>query len=153
MNVKRFGTRLFNLEAKKMGAAKIVGGILVLVGGAFILILLLMWMNFLIDGQWDEISCWILNAAICSLAIVGGILGLVGKRSGGILAIIAGAVAILFGLITVYVTWDMATWPISFFTSILLWFPEPTHIFAGITIESLLILAGGIVIVASGSEK
>jgi len=135
-----------------MGAAKITGGILALAGGAFILIMLIVWIDFLTEGP-EEVSCWLLNAAICGLAIAGGILGLTGKRVGGILALVGGAVAILFGILTVYVTWDFSTWPISFFTSYLGWFPEPEHLFAGITIEALLILAGGIVIIASGSEK
>ena len=135
-----------------MSAAKIVGGILALAGGAFILIQLLVWLDYL-WGDSAEVSCFLLNAGITTLAIVGGILGITGRRSGGVLALIGGAVAIFFGILTVYVTWDLATWPISFFTSSLGLFPEPEHLFAGITIESLLILAGGITIIASGTDK
>ena len=136
-----------------MGAAKIIGSILALAGGAFVLIMLFVYINYLTEGEPDYMSCWFLNAVIVCLAIIGGILGLVGKRAGGILALIAGIIAIVFGLITVFVTWDISTWPLSFFTSYLGWFHEPIHMFAGITLESLLILAGGIVITASGSEK
>ncbi|MDD1776723.1 MAG: hypothetical protein LUQ65_01035, partial [Candidatus Helarchaeota archaeon] len=76
-----------------------------------------------------------------------------GKRDVGIIALVAGAIAIIFGLITFYGTWNIATWPLSFFTSYLNLFDEPWHLFAGISIEALLILAGGIVITVSGSEK
>jgi hypothetical protein len=135
-----------------MSAGKITGGILALVGGAFILFQALLFIDN-IAGFPDEVIGWFVNIAICSLAIVGGILGLTGKRAGGMLALIGGAFAIICGLITVYITWNMTLWPYSFFTSTLNLFDEPYHLFAGISIEALLTLAGGIVIIASGSDK
>ena len=135
-----------------MGAAKIVGGILALVGGAFIVLQILGFWPLLISGDPKYTSCLLLNLALCGLAIAGGIVGLTGKMTGGILAIIGGSLAIVFGLITVYLTNSEASWPLSFFTSTLHWFTPPDHLFAGISIEALLILGGGITIVAGGSK-
>ncbi|MDD1777217.1 MAG: hypothetical protein LUQ65_03540, partial [Candidatus Helarchaeota archaeon] len=88
-----------------MGAAKIIGGILALAGGVFMLIMLFVYLNYLTEGEPDYMSCWFLNAVIVCLDIIGGILVQVGKRAGGIIAIVAGAIQIIFRLITVYVTW------------------------------------------------
>ncbi len=135
-----------------MSAAKIIGGILALVGGIFILLQIYYFRSSLFSGGSEETTCLLLNMTIVGLAIVGGILGLVGKRAGGILAIIAGTLAIVLGLITVYITGTELLWPLSFFTSTLDWFIPPYHLFAGISIEALLMLGGGITIVASGSK-
>jgi hypothetical protein len=116
-----------------MGAAKIVGGILALAGGAFIVLQILGFLPLLISGDPEYTSCLLLNLALCGLAI-------------------AGSLAIVFGLITVYLTNSEASWPLSFFTSTLHWFTPPDHLFAGISIEALLILGGGITIVAGGSK-
>jgi hypothetical protein len=134
-----------------MSAAKIIGGILALVGGVFILLQILGFWPLFFAGL-EETTCLILNMTFVGLAIVGGILGLVGKKAGGILAIIAGALAIVFGILTVYFTGTEMLWPLSFFTSTLHWFTPPIHLFAGISIEALLMLGGGITIVASGSK-
>ena len=135
----------------KVSAAKIVGGILALVGGAFILIQVLGFLPTYFVGP-ERTTCMVLNLEITGLAILGGISGILGKRAGGILAIIAGELAIVFGLVTVSITGTEVVWPFSFFTSSLHWFPTLFHLFAGISIEALLILGGGITIVASGSK-
>jgi hypothetical protein len=134
-----------------MSAVKIVGGMLALVGGAFILLQILAFWPLFFMGL-EETICLIVNLTLTGLAVVGGILGLAGKTAGGILAIIAGALAIIFGIITVYVTGNETVWPLSFFTSTLGWFMPPEHLFAGISIEALLILGGGITIMAGGSK-
>ena len=135
-----------------MSVAKIIGGILALVGGIFILLQIFGFGSDLFSGGSEETTCLMLNMTLVGLAIVGGILGLVGKRAGGILAIIAGTLAIVFGLMTVYLTHSEVLWPLSFFTSTLDWFIPPYHLFAGISIEALLMLGGGITIVAGGSK-
>ncbi|MDD1778975.1 MAG: hypothetical protein LUQ65_12490 [Candidatus Helarchaeota archaeon] len=135
-----------------MSALKIIGGILALIGGGFIVLQIIgFWPNFF-TGDPDALYCLLTNIVIAGLAIVGGIIGRLGKRAGGILAIIAGVLAIVFGLITVYYTHNESVWPLSFFTSTYFWFTPPVHLFAGISIEALLILSGGILVVAGGSK-
>jgi len=134
-----------------MSALKIIGGILALVGGVFILIqIFLSWPMFFLSTNYT--TCLVVNLEITGLAIVGGILGLVGKRAGGILPIIAGELAIVFGLATVFITFTEVVWPLSFFTSTLDLFTPPFHLYLGISIESLLMLGGGILVVAGGSK-
>ena len=135
-----------------MNAAKITGGLLALIGGAFILIQALLFADVAFMSSEYTIA-WLINIALLSLAISGGILGIVGKKAGGILALISGVLAICLGIITVYVTYTEMMRPFSFFTSTLDWFSPPDHIFAGISIEALLILVGGIVIIATGSDQ
>ena len=135
-----------------MNTAKIIGGILALVGGGFILLCVIGLEGFLVMDV-EHAASWLITTVICGLAIVGGIIGVSGKRSGGAFALSSGVIAIVYGFFTISWSHSYVTYPTSFFTDILHVFPAPTHVFLGISLEAILILAGAICILAGGHEK
>lgn len=83
------------------------------------------------------------------LAVIGGILGIAQKKAGGILALISGITLIVFTLIYLsmpLIFFWFATLPYSFFA----YYLGIGMVF--LTIESIIILVGGIVGLASGSD-
>ncbi|NVM52418.1 MAG: hypothetical protein HWN66_01860 [Candidatus Helarchaeota archaeon] len=99
------------------------------------------------------ISGFFSNIGTIALAIVGGILGLVGKRAGGVLALISGTITIVFGILTIYIIQGWEVWPYSFFSSTLeIGIGGTSHLFAGITLEAIIITTGGILILTGGSD-
>ncbi|NVM53707.1 MAG: hypothetical protein HWN66_08385 [Candidatus Helarchaeota archaeon] len=137
-----------------MGAAKTVGGILALTGGTLVLIWCLIVAGIMFAAPTPFIIGWIINLLLAMLGLVGGILGLVGKKAGGALALIAGLVWILLMVllsmgvfgdpITNWETWAMLA-PYSLFGAYVYAIPY-------ITLEGLLCLIGGILILAGGED-
>ena len=116
-------------------AGPIVGGILALAGGGLTIVAALMVMSWLsLDPLFTVTFAMTLVLAI--LAIVGGILLLVGKKIGGILAIIAGGLLIAGFWITIG-TYGFIEIPLATHWSTL---SGP-----GFYLDPLLAIAGGIV--------
>ena len=136
-----------------MNRTDLAGGIIVLVGGVFILLQTIIFMPTFIPGTVAEVTGWIVNLTISCLAILGGLIGITGKKFGDILALLIGFHIIIFGVLTVNVFWTISgnpypLWPFSFFTSTLHIFSEPTHLIFGISLEGLLIFGGSFVLLA-----
>jgi len=131
-----------------MNGLKIAGGILSLVGAALVL---LMQVIYLLTSSfyWQLIIQMILPI----IALVGGILLLAGKRAGGILALIVGAIwlaiAILinFDLVMSWMGYIMLPPQFSFFVYFLNF-----SIWGYLFVEIVLVFVGGILGVAGGSD-
>ncbi|MFX1293731.1 MAG: hypothetical protein ACFFD2_02560 [Promethearchaeota archaeon] len=130
-----------------MGAAKAVGGILALAGSAMVLIFCLLYMNsaFFLGGPF--VIGWIINLLLSVLALVGSIVGLAGKKVGGALALIAGLwwllmdILLTAGIISGLSFFGIMVIPYSLFATYVVYIPY-------ITLESILCLIGGILILA-----
>lgn len=147
-----------------MGALKVVGGILALAGAALALLVALDLLiglgifNYMTFGGSFHMATALLSnniniyigLALALLAIVGAILGMAGKRFGGIFALIAGALWLLGGLM--WLQMPMLA-PMS---AMLIWtgqinFMAFPMIYV-ISIEAILCLIGGILVLAGGSS-
>ncbi|NVM31723.1 MAG: hypothetical protein HWN65_22990 [Candidatus Helarchaeota archaeon] len=145
-----------------MGALKTVGGVFALVAGTLnIVVLLLAYMGAAVTPMILIYSLslavspigGIIGLALNGLLLVGGILGLAGKKAGGILALIAAAFIMLEGILISFV-FNPFTQP-----ELILMF-NPWSFFVGfvglsisfLTIEAILGLLGGIFILAGGSD-
>lgn len=121
---------------------RIAGGILALIGGAMLILkafLTLFWLILL----WPPMALVFMTTLVCGiLAVVGGILLLVDKLAGGILALIAGALGIIL-------TFFIAVPPFGMVDPLLVLYSFDTGV---IGIDPLLALVGGIVGIAVGSE-
>ena len=127
-----------------MNKVKVIGGLISFIGSLFLLIVL--FLNFMLAMALD--INWYLYLVIVVVAWAGSFQGLPPryKRFGGALALVAGLVIILF---YVLITLDPVTFlvlaPYSLFAAIFGWIPY-------VTIESLLMVIGGILILAGGSD-
>jgi hypothetical protein len=138
-----------------MGAVKTIGGVLSLLGGAFVLIAALLAILSVNYGTMTLFIYWFsayplmifLSIALGALAIIGGILSMKGKTVGGILALIVGVLWLLGGILS----------PTS---DIFLMFLQPSLIYALISIaiwfplfiEPILVLVGGILGLVGSSD-
>ena len=140
-----------------MGAGKIFGGLLALIGGIFILIPILiilpLFMSWLGAGPagMDLVINWILLLILAILAVVAGILGLASK-GGGALALVIGLIAIVVGIL-----WFSGILPIGYepASGFDLWILDSIvskEMLFGITIEAIFITVGGVVMLASSSD-
>ncbi|HUY01049.1 MAG TPA: hypothetical protein VMV49_15910 [Candidatus Deferrimicrobium sp.] len=139
-----------------MNKVNLTGGIIVLIGGFFILLQAIFFLPTYIPGTIAESTGWIINFIMSILAILTGIIGIVGKKFGDILALFIGIHILIFGVLTVEVFSTACVnpyplWPYSFFTSTLHLFSEPAHLIFGISLEGLLVLGGSLVLLSSGS--
>ena len=131
-----------------MSGLKIAGGILSLIGGALVLLMQIIYI-MTYAFSWGILIWMILPI----LAVVGGILLLVRKRAGGVIALIVGAIwltiAILLnlGLGMEWMDFLMIIPPFSFF----LWYLDFT-IWDYLFVEIVLVFVGGILGVAGGSD-
>ena len=134
-----------------MGALKIVGGILAIAGAGLVLFMVI---GAIIDFG---VSTALIELMILPIvALVGGILALAGKRAGGIIALIVGAIwlliAILLNVTVIILPVDLyyllAQVPsLSFFV---VYFSFTIWIF--LTVEIVLVFVGGILATAGGSD-
>ncbi len=143
------------MDPKKI---EVIGGVLVFIG-AYLMVQVCLFGMYLLDLAWfgtpyTAIS-WILNAFIAVLAFVGAILGILSRRTGGILAVLAGLTAIVLPLLAILLNNPDVATALTQFSSLwgyssgisgfnLVVFETTvgsTAIY--ITIESVLILAGG----------
>jgi len=129
-----------------MNKVKVIGGLISFIGSLFLLIVL--FLNFMLAMALD--INWYLYLVIVVVAWAGSFQGLPPryKRFGGTLALMAGLLIILF---YVLFTLDSVTFlmlaPYSLFAAIIgYWIPY-------VTIESLLMIIGGIIILASPSSE
>ncbi|MFX1294824.1 MAG: hypothetical protein ACFFD2_08220 [Promethearchaeota archaeon] len=132
-----------------MSAGKITGGIIALIGGAFVAIACLL-IPFNLPFAPIIIPNWLINLLVAVLAIVGGALGIASKGGAGGLALAAGIIAIICPIIgwvsgNVYIMFILSQYSlINFVTGYgFIWV---------LSIESFIILVGGIVILASPSD-
>jgi hypothetical protein len=138
-----------------MSVGKIIGAILGVLGGSFILFYALYYAPIAFSpllGSLAHISGWIWNLMVAVLAIVGAILGFISKKPSGPIILAAGIVSIIFGIIywsTNYVL--LETWQYSYFTLWGLSWPE-RNLFLGISIEALIITLGGVICLISKSK-
>ena len=121
-----------------MNNAKKIGILIAFLGSLFLLIVLMINIPLMLLADIG----WIIYFVICLIAWVGS-LGLKGKRIGGVLALVAGLVIILFyALFTLDPTTYALFAPFSLFNLIM--------IIPYVTLEALLMVIGGIIIIASG---
>jgi hypothetical protein len=129
-----------------MSTGRVVGGILALVAGAWVLIGTL-WVVAVYSPVFTDIFI-LYNIVIAALMIVGGILGLAKlKTVGGILALCASAMSIMGGLLA-YIGhfWDLV--PIGL---LFVLFPSDfTYFFA---LETIIAIVGGIILLVSSSKE
>ncbi|MFX1295770.1 MAG: hypothetical protein ACFFD2_13075 [Promethearchaeota archaeon] len=134
-----------------MGTVKVVGGILALAGGAMVLILCLLIANLYLAGSMEMLLNWIVNFIIAILAIIGSLMGIAGKKVGGILAFIAGLWWTIFGIlisaniISMFSSIGMILLPASLIGYYLVPLPY-------ITIEGILCILGGLLLLAGSSD-
>jgi len=122
-----------------MNKAKIIGILMVFLGSFFLLIVLF-FLNFALLLLGD--IGWIIYVVITIIAWVGGF-GLKGKRIGGALALAAGFVIIIF-----YALFTLDPVAYAVFAPFSLFAPFLTIPY--VTIEALLMIIGGLLIIASG---
>jgi hypothetical protein len=125
-----------------MSAGRVIGGILALVAG----VLLLIGALWAIPEYHIEFTnpVVISNLAIACVMIVGGILGLVKlKTVGGIVALIAGIISIMGGLLIQFTSFYYLL-PLSLFYYII-----PIDIFYFFAIEAIIAIVGGIILLVS----
>jgi hypothetical protein len=139
-----------------MGTGRVVGGIIALIGGVLILIHCLLAFSLLTDFGFGYSVGWILNLLVALLAIIGGILGITSK-SGGAPALIAGLMAILLpvlafviGNLTIAQMFSQLS-GIYYFTGFSL-FTLPSPMSMIVSVESVIMLVGGIIMLASSSD-
>jgi hypothetical protein len=129
-----------------MSTGRVIGGIIALIAGIFVLIACLMMRNVLIAYEPGEhLIQWILNLIVGIVALVGGIRGLASKNGGGD-AIVAGTLSLVLGILSVTVlTFNIIGDQYSLFELLMTigpWF--------GITLETILMTVGAIIMFASG---
>ncbi len=127
----------------KMRRLGVTGAALALIGGVFVSIVVLT--NLSNAYLWDSATFfnWVFNLSISSLAILGASLSLANKQYGGFIALIAGMISIIFGLLYVNITqYSLIVYLLNLMGISGIWM-------LGITIDSILILIGGIIILTS----
>jgi hypothetical protein len=137
---------------KKMSGLSTVGGLLALIGGLFILVETFMLWSVLWFGPAQAL---IINLGIGGCGLIGGVFGMKAQRGAGVLALIVGLLSITLGIIFVYVTLatNLTFWQLSLFTNTMNIGILYINIFAGISIEAILITIGGILVIAGGGKE
>jgi hypothetical protein len=138
-----------------MGAGRIVGGILALIGSALMLIPMLL--DIVVVFSWTsfEITIYFIVFIVVILALVGAILALANKR--GVLALIMGIVLLVFCILP-YLVSSTFTSGLALFTFAYsgweVWIAPQIGVslflILSVTFETILILVGGIVATAAG---
>ncbi len=126
-----------------MSKVNVIGGLLGLFGGAAMLAEIFLRLD---PGQLG----WILNLSMAGIVILGGILGLAGKKSGGGILLIMAILLILFGALS-FLTPSFDMMPYSVFGRFNIG-SQVDNLIVGIPLEAFIILLGGILVLASSSE-
>jgi hypothetical protein len=135
-----------------MGALKIVGGILAVAGAGLVLFMVI---SAIINYGFNTYLGILLILPI--VALVGGILALAGKRAGGIIALIVGAIWLIMAiLLSLDVLPPMPTELLYLLTqlpslSFFVVYVDFT-IWVFLTVEIVLVFVGGILATAGGSD-
>ena len=141
-----------------MGAAKAVGGILALAGSALVLLLaldMIIGLGIFTPGanlySMAVIAAWMIEGdVVIYIQLVIAIVGLVGaivgfaKKAGGALALIAGVIWLIGGFVGLAILWPLS--------ALGMWTGQLLVGANFISIEAILCLVGGILILASGSD-
>ncbi|MDD1777923.1 MAG: hypothetical protein LUQ65_07110 [Candidatus Helarchaeota archaeon] len=127
-----------------MSAGRVIGGLIALIGGMFVLIMCIINMEavFLMGG--DALVAWLINLLLGLLALIGGIMGLASKKGGG-LAVAAGLLVLFLGILSFAV---LSLWTLFYQYSLFDTYMDIGK-WAGITLESILMILGGIIMLAS----
>ena len=100
----------------------------------------------------DYIQGWVCNLAVGILAVIGSILAFLSKKAGGVLLLVAGLISIVLGIIFAVSGYTHVTyWQYSYFAT---WgvIAPLSNLFAGISLEALIITTGGIICLVSRSN-
>jgi hypothetical protein len=130
-----------------MSAGRVVGGIIALIAGIFVLIECLLMRYVLIAYEPGKyLIQWILNLVVGIAALVGGIRGLASKRGND--AMVAGILSLVLGILSVTVlAFSIIGDQYSLFEELMTigpWF--------GITLEAILMIVGAIIMNVSPKE-
>jgi hypothetical protein len=126
-----------------MITARVIGGIIALVGG-FLVVLACLLDTAAITTGGNTLVAWIMNVIIGLWAVIGGILGIYKTRTGGGIALIAGLAAIFCQMLYylnppnapyLYQYMPLETWLV--------------FIIPYVTLEGIIMALGGIIILAS----
>jgi len=129
----------------EMSGTRTAGGILGIIGGASILVSVLISISVLFSGSTvAELIAYILALTIGVLALVGGILSLATESSGGGLVLAAGIIAVACGVLYFFTSFPYVHIRFYAFLSDLFLANLAT---LGITVEGILIFVGGILAV------
>ncbi len=128
-----------------MSTGRLIGGILALAAGALSLGATF---YYVAGGIGFDNPIILTNLAISIVILVGGILGILGKKVGGILALIGGALWLIGGLLVVVSDFAFYyLWPMSLFFIIL-----NVGILYFLSLESIIAVISGIIILVSGEK-
>jgi len=132
-----------------MSAGRVFGGIIALIAGIFILTYNFAFVDLgVLNLGGDFAFAWFINLIVAAFALIGGILGLASKNGGGV-ALLAGILALVLGIIgSLVVPLSVMFFQYSLFSNL-------THVgpWYGITLEEILMLLGGIIMLASSSKE
>ncbi len=131
----------------KMSAGRVIGGLIGLIGGMLILFMCILNLQTVFSPYFggDYIIAWLINLVIGLLGFIGGIKGLASKKGGG-LTMAAGLLALFLGIISfttlsLYIMFYQYSL-VQTYMSVGKWF--------GISVESILMILGGTIMLASG---
>lgn len=147
---KKVSYNKFKRVIISMSVLKKIGGILALIAGMLIAIYFIWYL--LINGfptDLNGILNVIINIALIVLTFLGAVLGIADKRSGGILLVVTAIIMILFTVLALQVSGLEMLRPYTIMYW-LLGFDLYQYIF--ITLESILILVDGILVLAGGAD-
>lgn len=133
-----------------MSGTSTVGGLLAIVGGLFILVqMFISWS--VIWGVWSVVL--IINLAIGGCGLIGGVFGMKAQKGAGVLALIVGVLSIILGIISVQPpSGNYIFLQLSLFSQTMGIGNILTNLTIGISLEAILIIVGGILIIV-GSKK
>lgn len=132
-----------------MSALKKLGGILALIAG--ILMLVVLFGAIFVHGfpvDMDGIIRVVVNILLIALILLGAILGIADKTAGGVLLLIIGLLIVVFAILN---TPPMAYAMVRPYTIVELFGINP-YIIPYVTIEAILIIVDGVLVLAGGSE-
>ena len=142
-----------------MGAGRVVGGVLALIGSVFLLIPLLISPSYgisvMIAAGGTTMILYLVVLIVDILAVIGAILALASKR--GILALIMGIVLLILNLLPWIITGSAELTFLGILSSQTVWevYLASTvgfsfYLTIWMTLETILILVGGIIATAAG---
>lgn len=139
-----------------MGAAKTIGGLLVFIAGVLVLLVALQFLGILTIFPSSLLYAYVLLFAgdayqyvgllLAIVVIVSGIIGMAGKKAGGVIALLIGVLWLMGGFL-------LSSVPLIFPMSAIYFWTDQIVIPNGIiAIEAIICFLGGLLIVASGED-
>ncbi len=130
-----------------MSGVKVIGGLLAIFGGIFILIQIIRD----IDAFSMVPYAFILNFAIGGAAIIGGVFGIKGQSGAGEVALLAGVLSIVLGIIWAS-TMNDNLWQFSLISGSFNIGSPGFNLFSGVSLEAIFIAVGGVLVMVGGSD-